>query len=85
VKTYNEKQIWVAIKNNDTERVQPLPHLLCFLLPEKSFKLCGTFLVDRLGLQEETEDSGCSGESSLQPEDIAPATESDDDTADERT
>lgn len=40
--------------------------------------------MDRLGLEEDDEEGGCSGEGGLQPEDVAPGAEGDDDAADER-
>jgi hypothetical protein len=39
--------------------------------------------MDRLRLQEEAEDGGCSSKGSLQPEDVAPATERDNDATNE--
>ncbi len=28
---YDKKQVWIAIKTNDSEGVEPLPHLVRFL------------------------------------------------------
>lgn len=82
--THSEKQVRITVENEDAEGIQPLPHLLCLLLSRQSLQLSGTFVVDCFGLQEEAEGGGCPGQSRLQPEDVPPTAERDDDAADER-
>jgi hypothetical protein len=52
--TYNDKQIRVPIQHDDAERIQPLPHRPCPLLPGHAFELCRALVVD--GLWEEDDD-----------------------------
>jgi hypothetical protein len=74
--TYDQQQVRVPIQDKHSERVQPLPHLLCTLGWRKTFELLGAFLVNRLGLQEEAEHGGSGSQGCLEPEDVAPAAES---------
>lgn len=85
VGTYGEKQVWVAVQNDNAEGVKPLPHLLRLLLAGKSLKFLGSLLMDSLGLQKEAECSGGGCQSGLEPENVSPTTESDDDAANEGT
>jgi hypothetical protein len=46
--TYNCEQIWIAVQRNNSERVEPLPHLVCFLAPRQTIELFGLLIVDGL-------------------------------------
>lgn len=54
-------------------------HALC---TRQGGELVGPAVVDCFGLEEDDEDGGEAGEGGLQPEDVAPGAEGDDDAAD---
>lgn len=83
--TYNGEKIQITVESNNAEGIQPLPHCMRFLRPGHSLEFYGALVMDRLRLEEENEDDGSSGQSSLEPKDVSPAAECDDDASNERT
>ena len=83
--TYDQEQIGIPVKTKNAEWIEPLPHLLCFFRSLESVELGGSLDVDGFGLHEEAESYRGAGQGSLEPENITPATEGDDDTSDKWT
>lgn len=76
-------QVRVLVQADDAQRVRPVPHLGHLLAAWEPAKLDGSLVVDGLREEEEDQDASETGEGRLQPEDVAPGAESDDDAANE--
>ena len=80
--TYHGEQVRIAVQTDDAEGIEPLPEGMCSFVSREGLDLVCATVVDGFGLEEDDEQGCYAGQGGLQPEDVPPGAEGDDDSTD---